>query len=70
VYAVMKLRIPQNAGLSRLVEDVLASQKELCSMNFVSYLVNNNIKVNFNRQGKTLVNKANKGLHILIYQFQ
>ena len=32
VYVVMNFRVPQNAGISRLAENRLASQEGLCSM--------------------------------------
>ena len=39
VNAVMNLRVPYNAVVSSLDENVLASQERLCSMDLVSYLV-------------------------------
>jgi hypothetical protein len=37
VNAVMILRVPYNAVISSLAENLLASQERLCSMDLVSY---------------------------------
>jgi len=36
VNAVMNLRVQQNAGISKLAENRLASQEGLCTMDYVS----------------------------------